>query len=50
LAEIVSKQGFFTNLVARLSGASLKNGKLSFPFKVSGTMDNPTFSLQKNTH
>ena len=50
VAQIVSKQGFFTNLVARMSGASLKNGKLSFPFKVSGTMDNPTFSLQKNTH
>jgi len=50
VAQIVTKQGFFTNLVARMSGASLKNGKLSFPFKVSGTMDNPTFSLQKNTH
>ena len=48
VAQIVTKQGFFTNLVARMSGASLKNGKLSFPFKVSGTMDNPTFSLQRN--
>jgi uncharacterized protein involved in outer membrane biogenesis len=50
VAHLVNKQGFFTNLVARLSGASLKNGRLSFPFKVSGTMDNPTFSLQKNAH
>lgn len=50
VAQITSKQGFFTNLLARLSGASLKNGKLSFPFKISGTVDNPTFSLQKNTH
>lgn len=50
VAQITSKQGFFTNLMARLSGASLKNGKLSFPFKISGTVDNPTFSVQKNTH
>ncbi|HEV2417982.1 MAG TPA: AsmA-like C-terminal region-containing protein [Terriglobia bacterium] len=50
VAEITSKQGFFTNLLARLSGASLKNGKLSFPFKVSGTLENPMFSEQKNTY
>jgi uncharacterized protein involved in outer membrane biogenesis len=50
VAQIASKQGFFTNLVARMSGASRKDGKLSFPFKVSGTVDNPTFSLQKNPH
>ncbi len=50
VAEITSKQGFFTNLLARLSGASLKNGRLSFPFKISGTIDNPTFSVRKNTH
>ncbi|HVB58387.1 MAG TPA: AsmA family protein [Candidatus Acidoferrales bacterium] len=50
VARIVTKQGFLTNLFGRMSGASLKNGMLSFPFQVSGTMDNPTFSVRKNTH
>ncbi|MHB8486111.1 MAG: AsmA family protein [Candidatus Acidiferrales bacterium] len=50
VAQIVTKQGFFTNLFARMSGASVRNGKLSFPFQVSGTMDHPTFSVRKNTH
>ena len=50
VAQIVTKQGLFTNLFARMSGASLKNGELSFPFQVSGTMDKPTFSVRKNIH
>jgi uncharacterized protein involved in outer membrane biogenesis len=44
LAEITTKESFFTNTVARLSGAALKNGKLQFPFRVGGTIDNPLFS------
>src|SRR6202171_298773 len=47
LAEITSKEGFFTNTVARFSGASLKNGKLQFPFRITGTIDNPIFSKGK---
>lgn len=47
LAEITTKEGFFTNTVARLSGASLKNGKLQFPFRVGGTIDSPVFSKGK---
>jgi len=43
VAEILAKQGFFTNTVAKLSGAKSKNGKLSFPFRVSGTIENPSF-------
>ena len=43
VAEIVSKQGFVTNLFARLNGGTLKDGKLSFPFHVRGTIDNPVF-------
>jgi uncharacterized protein involved in outer membrane biogenesis len=46
-AEIVSKQGFVTNLFARLAGGTLKDGKLSFPFHVGGTIDNPVFSKGK---
>ena len=47
LAEITTKESFFTNTVARLSGASLKNGKLQFPFRIGGTIDSPVFSKGK---
>jgi uncharacterized protein involved in outer membrane biogenesis len=44
VAEIVSKQGFVTNLFAQLAGGTLKDGKLSFPFRIEGTIENPKFS------
>jgi uncharacterized protein involved in outer membrane biogenesis len=44
LAEITTKEGFFTNIIARLSGATLKDGKLQFPFRLGGTIENPVFS------
>jgi uncharacterized protein involved in outer membrane biogenesis len=44
VAAIISKQGFMTNLFARLAGGTLKDGKLSFPFHVGGTIDNPIFA------
>ncbi len=44
VAEITYKQGVVTNLLARLSGATLKDGKLSFPFHIGGTIDNPVFA------
>jgi uncharacterized protein involved in outer membrane biogenesis len=47
LAEITTKESFFTNTIARLSGATLKDGKLQFPFRISGTIDNPVFSKGK---
>ncbi len=47
LAEITTKESFFTNTIARLSGATLKNGKLQFPFRIGGTIDNPVFSKGK---
>ena len=47
LAEITTKKGFFTNTIARLSGASLKDGKLQFPFRIGGTIDSPVFSKGK---
>ena len=47
LAEITTKESFFTNTVARMSGATLKDGKLQFPFRVSGTIDSPVFSKGK---
>jgi uncharacterized protein involved in outer membrane biogenesis len=47
LAEITSKQSFLTNTVARLSGATMKDGKLQFPFRIGGTIDSPLFSKGK---
>jgi len=47
LAEITTKESFFTNTLARLSGAALKDGKLQFPFRIGGTIDNPIFSKGK---
>jgi uncharacterized protein involved in outer membrane biogenesis len=47
LAEITTKESFFTNTVARFSGATLKDGKLQFPFRIGGTIDNPVFSKGK---
>jgi uncharacterized protein involved in outer membrane biogenesis len=44
MAEITSKQGFLTNIFARMAGGTLKDGKLSFPFHIGGTIDNPIFA------
>jgi hypothetical protein len=47
VAEILAKQGFLTNTMARLYGATSKNRKLSFHFRVRGTIDNPKFSVAR---
>jgi len=47
LAEITTVKSFFTNTVARLSGATLKDGKLQFPFRITGTIQSPVFSKGK---
>ena len=47
VAAITSQQGFVTNLFARLAGGTLKDGKLSFPFHIAGTFDNPVFAKGK---
>ena len=47
LAEITTEESFITNTVARLSGATLKDGKLQFPFRIGGTIDSPVFSKGK---
>jgi uncharacterized protein involved in outer membrane biogenesis len=47
LAEITTKESFFTNTIARLSGAILKDGKLQIPFRIGGTIDSPVFSKGK---
>jgi uncharacterized protein involved in outer membrane biogenesis len=47
VAAITTKQGFLTNTFARFEGAELKDGKLSFPFRVRGTMERPVFTKSK---
>jgi uncharacterized protein involved in outer membrane biogenesis len=44
VAAITTKQGFLTNTFARFEGAKLKDGKLSFPFRIDGTIESPKFS------
>jgi AsmA-like protein len=46
VAKIAAGQNPLTNVLAGLSGATFADGKLSFPFRVSGTLDNPRFSIQ----
>jgi len=48
VATITTKQGFWTNLFARFAGAKLTDGKLSFPFRIEGTIENPKFSKGTN--
>jgi uncharacterized protein involved in outer membrane biogenesis len=43
VATITTKQGLLTNMFARLEGAKLNDGKLSFPFRIEGSIENPKF-------
>jgi uncharacterized protein involved in outer membrane biogenesis len=47
VATITTQQGFLTNTFARFAGAKLRDGKLSFPFRIEGTIENPKFSKGK---
>jgi hypothetical protein len=44
VAQITTKQGFFANTFAHFAGATLIDGKLTFPFRIGGTIENPNFS------
>ena len=46
VASITTKQGFLTSMAARLEGAKLSDGKIMFPFRIDGTIDNPRFSRE----
>jgi uncharacterized protein involved in outer membrane biogenesis len=45
VANVLNGQGFFTNMMARMSGAKLEKGKLSFPIRIQGTLQSPIFSV-----
>jgi AsmA protein len=46
VASIAAGQSVVSNLLAGLSGAKQEGGKLTFPFAVAGTLENPKFSLK----
>ncbi len=46
VAEVNAAENALTNMLAGLSGAKLADGKLSFPFTLGGTLDNPRFRLK----
>jgi uncharacterized protein involved in outer membrane biogenesis len=50
VAAITTKQGFWTDTFARFEGAKLKDGKLSFPFHIGGTVANPVFAKGPKEH
>jgi hypothetical protein len=43
VATITTKQGFLTNTFARFAGAKMVDGKLTFPFRITGTVEAPQF-------
>jgi uncharacterized protein involved in outer membrane biogenesis len=47
-AQITTKQGFFTNTFGRFAGGKLVEGKLTFPFRITGTIQNPVFAKGDN--
>jgi uncharacterized protein involved in outer membrane biogenesis len=46
LAKIAAGQSPVTGLLAGLSGATFADGKLTFPFGISGTLQSPQFKLK----
>ena len=44
-ANVLNRQGFFTNVMSRMAGAKLEKGKLTFPIRIEGTLQNPMFSI-----
>jgi uncharacterized protein involved in outer membrane biogenesis len=46
IARVSAEQNPLTNILANLSGATFANGKLSFPFTLGGTFENPRFRLK----
>jgi AsmA-like C-terminal region/AsmA family len=45
VAKLAAQQTGLTNLLANVSGATYANGKLAFPFRLQGTLENPKFTL-----
>jgi len=48
-AGLTAGQNAVSDFLAGLSGAKIENGKLTFPFGLVGTLENPKFSLKTTT-
>ncbi len=46
LAKVAAGQNPLTNILGNLSGATLADGKLTFPFGIGGTLQSPRFTLK----
>jgi uncharacterized protein involved in outer membrane biogenesis len=46
IAKLAAGQNPITNILGGLSGATYADGKLTFPFSVGGTFENPQFKLK----
>jgi uncharacterized protein involved in outer membrane biogenesis len=46
IARIAAEKNALTEVLAGLSGAKLEGGKLTFPFALGGTFQNPKFTLK----
>lgn len=46
VASLVAQSNGLTNMLAGLSGATLANGKMNFPFAIGGTLAAPKYSLK----
>jgi hypothetical protein len=44
VATSSTKPGFLSNTFAKFAGAKMIGGKLTFPFHIAGTIDDPQFS------
>jgi hypothetical protein len=46
VAKVAASQNALTSVLAGMSGATVANGKMAFPFKLAGTLQNPKFTLK----
>lgn len=46
VARLAAAQNAVSNFLQGLTGATLENGKLTFPFNVAGTLSNPKFLIK----
>jgi uncharacterized protein involved in outer membrane biogenesis len=46
VAKVAASQNALTSIVGSISGATVANGKMAFPFNLVGTLRNPKFTLK----
>jgi len=48
VATVATSQNALTSLLGGLAGTTVKGGKMAFPFHLTGTLENPRFTLSSN--